>query len=803
MNVFKKLVKQEKESSAFSEIIGKDRNIEFSDLNKLKVGDLVDIIKKYDQYVVKMKKDTQPILEQHEEYQQKVQILETNLRSKVLEFDEINSQLLEVQKHLNIELSKNIQLQQNYEFINKQNEHLKQKLEQAQSNGYQCNTPIQAKNGEEDQDPQPEQKTNIVLRADSELLMFTNEQELQHLRNLFDQLKDDVNAFIEQLGQEGKVVSDREQKKRDAAKQEKIAEKKEKKNKENEEGDDQQQESEENEAEEGDEQEEVEEDADEEEEYTLEELCGNTWDSLAQFNEQMEILVQNMKEYKEKSNFNSSNNKDLINNYETQLLNKQKQIDQFYMEKEKINEVKKQLEKDFIEINQKLADEKGRNAQLEDKLASFSKQFQELFTENETLKGQLKQLNEEKSSLSKEIGNVQNIYAQEEQKQKEEIDELQKELDEINEENERLNEELTKARQDLYLKTKELDNKDRQEKLKSAQIAKDTQKLEQKLQEAEKDLEQQIESNHQNLQRLKVLEEKRIQEKSKMKTLKDKVKELQEELNKKKLENAKDLEAKNKMLDQLEEEIAGLRSKSNVKEELTKLTLEKDVKIKNLEIQLQEQGFNLQRWEDKINEYKQQLEDLKEKNVQQEQTIKVLLERREQSIQKIQELNAQIDLMRNHSNPTTQARMNEIQNLVERASAINQSSNSLSDASGSNSNKFSNNFRTQQQDKTPKQIPNDFTISISSKGQLPPKAPQSLTNSSQPSLSKFSQNEMKYLNEMKKEMEQVYKDYISIAFGYEKNSVKENNENFMKLEKKINLSIKKAQDLMDAIEDMA
>ncbi|KAL4471541.1 hypothetical protein ABPG74_008434 [Tetrahymena malaccensis] len=753
-----------------------------------------------------MKKDTQPILEQHEEYQQKVQILEINFRSKVQEFDDINSQLLDVQKHLNIELQKNIQLQQSYEFLNKQNEHLKQKLEQVSNNGNQGNTPVQAQNGEEDQEPQPEQKTNIVLRADSELLMFTNEQELQHLRNLFDQLKDDVNAFIEQLGQEGKVVSDREQKKRDATKQEKITEKKEVKNNEGEEGEEQQQESEANEEDEGNEEEEAEEgeqEAEDDEEYTLEELCGNTWDSLAQFNEQMEILVQNMKEYKEKSNLNSSNNKDLINNYENQLLNKQKQIDQFYMEKEKINEVKKQLEKDFIEINQKLADEKVRNAQLEDKLASFSKQFQELFTENESLKGQLKHLSEEKSSLSQEIGKIQNDNHEIEKEQKEKMDELQQELDEANEEIECLTEELRKTREDLYLKAKELDNKDRQEKLKSAQTTKDVQKLEQKLQEAQQDLEQQIESNHQNLQRLKVLEEKRIQEKSKMKTLKDKVKELQEELNKKKLENAKDLETKNKMLDQLEEEIEGLRSKSNVKEELTKLTLEKDVKIKNLEIQLQEQSFNLQQWEDKVNEYKQQLEDLKEKNVQQEQTIKVLLERREQSIQKIQELNAQIDLMRNHSNPTTQARMNEIQNLVERASAINQSSNSLSDASGSNSTKFSNNFRTQQQDKTPKQIPNDFSISISSKGQLPPKAPQSLTNSSQPSLSKFSQNEMKYLNEMKKEMEQVYKEYISIAFGYEKNSAKENNENFMKLEKKINLSIKKAQDLMDAIEDMA
>jgi len=52
MNVFKKLQtvvgKKEKSYSAFDEIIGKDRNIELGDIDKLKVGDLVDIVKKYD-----------------------------------------------------------------------------------------------------------------------------------------------------------------------------------------------------------------------------------------------------------------------------------------------------------------------------------------------------------------------------------------------------------------------------------------------------------------------------------------------------------------------------------------------------------------------------------------------------------------------------------------------------------------------------------------------------------------------------------------------------------------------------------
>jgi len=56
----------------------------------------------------------------------------------------------------------------------------------------------------------------------------------------------------------------------------------------------------------------------------------------------------------------------------------------------------------------------------------------------------------------------------------------------------------------------------------------------------------------------------------------------------------------------------------------------------------------------------------------------------------------------------------------------------------------------------------------------------------------MAKDEMKYLADMKREMEAVYKEYINVAFSYEKNTPKENTENFMKLEKKINLSIKKA-----------
>ena len=179
MNVFKKLQtvvgKKEKNFSAFDEIIGKDRNIELGDIDKLKVGDLVDIVKKYDQFVIKMRRDTGPIIEQHEELTEKVNIFETQLKVKMHENDEMNKQLQDLQRMLNTELQKNIQLQESYEFLNNKYEHLKSKEEEKGKE----------KGGEEGEEELNE-AVKVVISADSELLMFTDEKELQHLRNLFD-----------------------------------------------------------------------------------------------------------------------------------------------------------------------------------------------------------------------------------------------------------------------------------------------------------------------------------------------------------------------------------------------------------------------------------------------------------------------------------------------------------------------------------------------------------------------------------------------------------------------------------------
>ena len=217
MNVFKKLQtvvgKKEKNFSAFDEIIGKDRNIELGDIDKLKVGDLVDIVKKYDQFVIKMRRDTGPIIEQHEELTEKVNIFETQLKVKMHENDEMNKQLQDLQRMLNTELQKNIQLQESYEFLNNKYEHLKSKEEEKGKE----------KGGEEGEEELNE-AVKVVISADSELLMFTNEKELQHLRNLFDQLKGDTDAFIETLNKLGKTVTEQEEQKR-----EKEAKKKEKK----------------------------------------------------------------------------------------------------------------------------------------------------------------------------------------------------------------------------------------------------------------------------------------------------------------------------------------------------------------------------------------------------------------------------------------------------------------------------------------------------------------------------------------------------------------------------------------------
>jgi len=66
---------------------------------------------------------------------------------------------------LNMELQKNIQLQESYEFLNNKYEHLKSKEEEKGKD----------KGGEEEE---LNEAAKVVISADSELLMFTNEKEL-------------------------------------------------------------------------------------------------------------------------------------------------------------------------------------------------------------------------------------------------------------------------------------------------------------------------------------------------------------------------------------------------------------------------------------------------------------------------------------------------------------------------------------------------------------------------------------------------------------------------------------------------
>lgn len=62
--------------------------------------------------------------------------------------------------------------------------------------------------------------------------------------------------------------------------------------------------------------------------------------------------------------------------------------------------------------------------------------------------------------------------------------------------------------------------------------------------------------------------------------------------------------------------------------------------------------------------------------------------------------------------------------------------------------------------------------------------------------------EMKFIAQLKKEMEGVYKEFISSAIGESDETKEQSEERIRRIERKINLSIKKAQDLMDTIEDL-
>lgn len=148
----------------------------------------------------------------------------------------------------------------------------------------------------------------------------------------------------------------------------------------------------------------------------------------------------------------------------------------------------KQAESEMLTFNERLMEERVNRAELEDRVNVLSKQIGDLNSEREQLIVMVKAMNEEKLTLKNEISKVQDFYTEEDSKAKEEIEELSKELDELTDENEQLKTDLQKTREDLFLKIKELDNKDRQEKLKASQTTKDMQKLEGKVIEAQEDL---------------------------------------------------------------------------------------------------------------------------------------------------------------------------------------------------------------------------------------------------------------------------------------------------------------------------
>ncbi len=75
---------------------------------------------------------------------------------------------------------------------------------------------------------------------------------------------------------------------------------------------------------------------------------------------------------------------------------------------------------------------------------------------------------------------------------------------------------------------------------------------------------------------------------------------------------------------------------------------------------------------------------------------------------------------------------------------------------------------------------------------------QEISTADQQSLEKTGK-EMGSLEIIKKDLESIYKEFIIIAFSFEPKS--EHGIKFIKLEKRLNNAIKKAQDLYDTLED--
>ncbi|KRX06955.1 hypothetical protein PPERSA_07118 [Pseudocohnilembus persalinus] len=798
------------QESVFEQIVEKNYNIDIQNLSKLNVNQLVDIINRYDDFVnVYIAKQTQKnfLLEDCEE---KLQNLEQQKKNLQQDNEQLSIQVQEIQKLLNQEMTKQIETQQEMSLIQNQNQLLKKKVQENANVGAGGRASMKNSFLNQSQNEDFEPRYKIEMDPDSQLLLFTNEKELQQLRSNYELIQSDCEALLQKLKAQNREITEEHEKKKT-----------------------------EQEEEEG-----------EEEDFTFEELLMNCWDSLATFSENMENLQKNMTKLGQDKENIIQQGKDQNSKQEKDIKDLKEQLVKANQNSKELTQKYEQVQEDFKHLSENYSEQREQNQELQDKIRKLHNDLVKKDQEIDQCKETMQNIIEEKNSLKDEMVKLSGMFSNEEANYKTKIEEIlakeneekmqkdqlfQQEVQHRNQELDELEKDYNKSLEELKQannQIKELEKKLFQENLNIKKVEKELSKLDEKFVKTKRDLQDSVEENDKNREKIKKLEEKRILDKKRIKEQKNEIDELKNNktiLSQQQLESFQEKELE---LELVKSQLQQLQEKSDLKEEMKKLTVEKDMKINNLELKIE----TLQTNKDQIKTENTQLQNEKQKLEQmlrqKENIIKQMQEKRELALQEIKRLTVQIEMMKNMQNPSQIQKMKQIEDLIEKADRLNHSftsehnqnldnnspslthlgSRSVMGTPQSNKQNFvydqfnemnfsrqSSSFQQQQSQQQQSNLNKDNNPRIQKQNTQIPILQHSQTsqNSTQNSQQQndFSLRELKCLQILMAELQKLYKEFIIVAF-----SIKDNQE-LLKFDKKFNDMIKKSQDMMDHLED--
>lgn len=194
--------------------------------------------------------------------------------------------------------------------------------------------------------------------------------------------------------------------------------------------------------------------------------------------------------------------------------------------------------------------------------------------------------------------------------------------------------------------------------------AREITKLEEKYQRTKKDLEDVSNNREKQNTQIKTLEQKFQNEKAKQKLQKQKILELSSQVTKLQQQNQELHAESEKQVAELLSQLNKLKAKTDLKEEIQKQTLEKEMRIANLEIINENNEKRIKELVAGAHELTQELEKQKQENEKNINLIKSLQSKRELAINEIKNLSKQLDIMKLSSNQGNSAKNRGVDNSM-------------------------------------------------------------------------------------------------------------------------------------------